>query len=95
VGVDLGVRSRGNRAAQAGARQAAVCAEPDGSDFADAPEVRRFFPQRFRRAERLGAFLHGLDAEESLAEFRELVASAGGVVVAEMMQRRAGPIRPR
>ena len=30
-----------------------------------------------------------LDAEESLAEFRELVASAGGVVVAEVMQRRA------
>ncbi len=29
-----------------------------------------------------------LDAEESLAEFRELVASAGGVVVAEVVQRR-------
>ncbi|MFZ1087145.1 MAG: GTPase HflX [Terracidiphilus sp.] len=29
-----------------------------------------------------------LDAEESLAEIRELVASAGGVVVAEVMQRR-------
>jgi GTP-binding protein HflX len=32
-----------------------------------------------------------LDAEESLAEFRELVASAGGVVAAEVMQRRAKP----
>ncbi|MGA2352795.1 MAG: GTPase HflX, partial [Terracidiphilus sp.] len=32
-----------------------------------------------------------LDAEESLAEFRELVASAGGVVVAEIMQRRGRP----
>ncbi len=32
-----------------------------------------------------------LDAEESLAEFRELVASAGGVVAAEIMQRRARP----
>jgi len=30
-----------------------------------------------------------LDAEESLAEFRELVASAGGMVAAEVMQRRA------
>jgi GTP-binding protein HflX len=29
-----------------------------------------------------------LDAEESLAEFRELVASAGGVAAAEIMQRR-------
>jgi GTP-binding protein HflX len=33
----------------------------------------------------------GLDAEESLAEFRELVTSAGGVVVAELLQRRARP----
>jgi GTP-binding protein HflX len=32
-----------------------------------------------------------LDAEESLAEFRELVASAGGVVAAEIMQRRDRP----
>jgi GTP-binding protein HflX len=32
-----------------------------------------------------------LDAEESLAEFRELVASAGGVVAAEILQRRARP----
>jgi GTP-binding protein HflX len=32
-----------------------------------------------------------LDAEESLDEFRELVASAGGEVVAEIMQRRARP----
>jgi len=30
-----------------------------------------------------------LNAEESLAEFRELVASAGGIVAAEVMQRRA------
>ncbi len=33
----------------------------------------------------------GLDAEESLAEFRELVASAGGTVAAELLQRRARP----
>jgi GTP-binding protein HflX len=33
----------------------------------------------------------GLDADESLAEFRELVASAGAVVVAELMQRRPRP----
>jgi GTP-binding protein HflX len=32
-----------------------------------------------------------LDAEESLAEFRELVASAGGTVAAEILQRRAKP----
>ncbi len=33
----------------------------------------------------------GLDAEESLAEFRELVSSAGGEVAAELMQRRSRP----
>jgi GTP-binding protein HflX len=33
----------------------------------------------------------GLDIEESLAEFRELVASAGAVVVAELLQRRPRP----
>ena len=33
----------------------------------------------------------GLDADESLAEFRELVASAGGEVAAEIMQRRGKP----
>jgi GTP-binding protein HflX len=32
-----------------------------------------------------------LDAEESLAEFRELVSSAGGVVAAEVFQHRARP----
>ncbi len=33
----------------------------------------------------------GLDADESLAEFRELVRSAGGEIAAELMQRRARP----
>ena len=34
---------------------------------------------------------HGLDAEESLAEFRELLVSAGGEVAAELLQRRPRP----
>jgi GTPase len=33
--------------------------------------------------------LTALDLDESLAEFRELVSSAGGIVAAELMQRRA------
>ncbi|HKD59593.1 MAG TPA: GTPase HflX [Terracidiphilus sp.] len=33
----------------------------------------------------------GLDAEESLAEFRELVRSAGGEIAAELLQRRPRP----
>ena len=92
VGVDIGVRSRGNRAAQTGARQAIVCAEPDGANFADAPEsadlpLVEVSPGRAAPARSSTE----LDAEESLTEFRELVASAGGVVVAEIMQRRARP----
>ena len=44
----------------------------------------------FASAEQGQAFaLTALDADESLAEFRELVSSAGGIVAAEVMQRRA------
>jgi GTP-binding protein HflX len=69
-----------------------VCAEPDGANFADAPEsadlpLVEVSPGRAAPAR---SFTE-LDAEESLTEFRELVASAGGVVVAEIMQRRARP----
>jgi GTP-binding protein HflX len=92
VGVDLGVRSRGNRAAQTGARQVVVCAEPDDADFAAAPEsadlpLAEISPSR----KTLARSSTELDADESLAEFRELVASAGGIVVAESLQRRARP----
>ena len=92
VGVDLGVRSRGNRAAQTGARQLVVCAEPDGADFADAPESTNSpFTEISPGRAALARSSTELDAEEALAEFRELVASAGGVVVAEILQRRARP----
>jgi GTP-binding protein HflX len=95
--------SRGSRAGVSGARMAVVCppASPDEtlagtdapseaeaetgaetSNFNDAgPSVGSAQPYAST----------ALDAEESLAEFRELVASAGGVVVAELMQRRARP----
>jgi GTP-binding protein HflX len=93
VGVDLGVRSRGNPAAQAGMRQAFVCPElaaPGSKLDEDAPEnlpVPGVSPARAAQARSSTE----LDAEESLAEFRELVASAGGVVVAVVMQRRGRP----
>ena len=88
VGLDLGVRSRGSRAAQASARDAAVCAESEAPDSLpeDSLEILRADASSARTA---GARPSTeLDAEESLAEFRELVGSAGGVVVAEIMQRR-------
>jgi len=80
VGVEFGARARGNRAAQMGARQAAVCAELSAPN-SEANEAA--FVQARPSTE--------LDAEESMAEFRELVASASGVVVAEILQRRPHP----
>jgi GTP-binding protein HflX len=69
-----------------------VCAEPDGADFADAPESADLpFAEILPGRAALARSSTELDAEESLAEFRELVASAGGVVVGEIMQRRARP----
>ncbi|MGA3134891.1 MAG: GTPase HflX [Terracidiphilus sp.] len=91
VGVDIGVRSRGNRAAQAGARQAVVRSggvSPDEGAPESAP-----LPGAGDSTARpvLARSTTELDAEESLAEFRELVSSAGGVVAAELMQHRPRP----
>jgi GTP-binding protein HflX len=99
VGVDLGQRSRGRPAAQAGARLAAVCADPAAS----APRLDFDTEGQSSRSGDLPAAAASpataaqarssteLDADESLAEFRELVASAGGEVAAELLQRRARP----
>ena len=95
VGVELtraepGSRSPGSRAAVAGARAQAV--RPDsafnrtGEDPSPPSEEAKI---AFREPRSPGTT--ELDAEESLAEFRELVSSAGGVVAAEVMQRRARP----
>jgi GTP-binding protein HflX len=91
VGVDIGVRSRGNRAAQAGARQAVVCSGGVSLDEG-APESAHLPGAGLSTARPVSARSSTeLDAEESLAEFRELVSSAGGVVAAELMQRRPRP----
>jgi len=88
VGVDLGVRPSPNRAAAAVARQAAMYAEadPPADQLASPPSV-----SPSAEGDASPAFSPGLDAEESLAEFRELVASAGGLVAAEVFQRRGRP----
>jgi len=86
VGVDLGVRSSSSRGGLSGARKGVVC--PDSDDP---------FPEAFQSLAQDGAPRQpaqsptALDAEESLAEFRELVTSAGGEVAAELLQRRAKP----
>jgi GTP-binding protein HflX len=69
-----------------------VCPEPAVADFvhdADAPQS----PGSGVYAARAAVLRSSteLDAEESLAEFRELVSSAGGVVAAEILQRRVRP----
>ncbi len=60
--------------------------EPAGD--AAAPEER---PLLTRRPQTAAFTLPDLTAEESLAEFKELVRSAGGEVAAELLQRRARP----
>ena len=90
VGVDFGLRSRGNHAIQMDARRGMVCPEPAALDSKVDTAANRdagVSPARAAAARSLTV----LDAEESLAEFRELVASAGGVVAAEIMQRRDRP----
>jgi GTPase len=82
VGVDLQVRSRTKRAGAEGAR-AAVRPE-DESDHVSAEPLRT-------RVQPAGGASTALDAEESLAEFRELVSSAGAEIAAELLQRRPRP----
>ena len=91
VEVDLGTRSRVNRTAQAGARQAAVGADLLALDE-DAPSAHPLPDSGISAATTAPARPSTeLNAEESLAEFRELVSSAGGEVVVELVQRRARP----
>jgi GTP-binding protein HflX len=89
VGVDLQVRSRGYRAGVKGANAPAVCLDASVSGVAadtytPPPSIRSQGPGIPRQAT-------GLDAEESLAEFRELLLSAGGQVAAELLQRNIRP----
>jgi GTP-binding protein HflX len=71
------------RASKAGARWAAVRSQT--------AETEASSPNADPASSGLSASsaLTALDADESLAEFRELVSSAGGIVAAELMQRRA------
>jgi GTP-binding protein HflX len=82
VGVDLTARPRATRLGLEGARLAVSRAVDEGGDPDFAP------PSGGTQSIINGP---GLDAEESLAEFRELVRSAGGDVAAELLQRRARP----
>src|SRR3954451_12889386 len=86
VGVDLTASGRRSRPTLDGARRAAVRPREDAIG-----DVAGEDPDRRDGVRVSGADSPGLDAEESLAEFRELVRSAGGEIAAELMQRRARP----
>jgi GTP-binding protein HflX len=88
--LDLGVRERANRTAQAGARQAAARAELAARDE-DAAQISASEASASAAEIAPVRLSTELDAAESLAEFRELVSSAGGEVAAELLQRRARP----
>jgi GTPase len=94
VGVDFEPRWRRSRLGGNGSGSAGSRAEFQDSATPDI--VAHEIPARGQR--RPGASVPvprspfpDLTAEESLAEFRELVASAGGEVAAELMQRRPRP----
>jgi GTP-binding protein HflX len=75
-----------SRAGVSGARSAVVWPDSGGATKDDSQA-----PAREAGDAESKQIPTGLDAAESLAEFRELVTSAGGLVAAEVMQRRAKP----
>ena len=85
VGVDLAYRSRARVAAGNSARTSQVC--PDAAFSVElAPQAARSQGSAIQ-----GRKFTALNAEESLAEFRELLLSAGGQVAAELLQRHVRP----
>ena len=89
VGVDLGSRSRSSRAGLAGARAALRLNEPVATS--EGPEVWDSEPAEFQLPGLSPLPSGSFDVEESLAEFRELVSSAGARIEAEIIQRRPHP----
>jgi GTP-binding protein HflX len=84
--VDFTVRSRTNRVALEGARAAVRLKRRHSA----APDLLVEAPEALPTPVQLPAS-PGLDAQESLAEFRELVSSAGAEIAAELIQRRPRP----
>ncbi len=94
VGVEFRLRSRVKRSGAAEARAALRLREPEESDLLEpdsdsAPESEPVTASDAASGPASISVGGALNAEESLAEFRELVLSAGGQVAAELIQRRA------
>ncbi|HEV2326344.1 MAG TPA: GTPase HflX, partial [Terracidiphilus sp.] len=88
VGVDFGGRQSASRAALVEARNAALRAK--AVQPLPAPSASSPTRATVAASARIAAS-SGLDPRQSLAEFRELVSSAGADVVAELLQRRPAP----
>ncbi|KAA6459287.1 GTPase HflX [Acidobacteria bacterium AB60] len=78
--MDFAVRASNKRAGQVAARAAVRAGNGTSEDTSESVRI----PARPSSST-------DLDAEESLAEFRELVTSAGAEIVAEVLQRRSRP----
>ena len=92
VAVDLGTRSRSSRAGVPGSRTSEVRSTSADITSLNLEEGETLSETAdWVRTDARGLGSPGLDADESMAEFRELVASAGGQVVAELIQHRARP----
>jgi len=90
IGVDLRVHPRATRPSLTGARNAVLRPGDTSPEEAGtpAPSPNAAVSSATQAAQSASP---GLNAEESLAEFRELVWSAGGEVAAELMQHRDRP----
>ncbi|MGZ5148223.1 MAG: GTPase HflX [Burkholderiales bacterium] len=86
--MDFTARPRATRAGLEGARRAALRSNETESGEVESGETTS---GEFRGRQKPAADSPGLDADESLAEFRELIRSAGGEIAAELMQRRSRP----
>ena len=84
VGVDLAVRARGDRRNAAGEESRANTAAHGQTS----PPSQVFAKWILAGGRSVGPGPADFDSDESLAEFRELVVSAGGEVAAELIQRR-------
>jgi GTP-binding protein HflX len=89
--VDLAVRSRATRAGREGARLFASRLPDESSEDGEESTPASATVASLSPGKQPASNSPGLDADESLAEFRELVSSAGAIVAAELMQRRARP----
>ena len=92
MGVDFAVRTPNRRAGQVGARAAVranAALRANAPQRADDPELPNNVDAE--RGPLRAAQSTALGAVESLAEFRELVSSAGAEIAAEVLQRRSRP----